>query len=380
MPRVIAAIGRRNRIIKQDLSLFSGNFQILAPAIIRKRLNNYHAALFRTPLYYPSFSIHLLVAATANLARSDQFAQSGGFVSTITIPSLWSKLPRSAVCPSGAPRCGIFLLLCFCIAAGVLAQDNLPPSFEVKVPAAVQALKSGDLDSAEQVFADALRQGIKHPLIYHNLGVIAQLRGKHSEAVTRFRQALALQPNFGPSRLLLGSSLLALRKNAQAVQELKRAVALMPEEPQAHLQLARAHKASNNWIAAVQEFQKLVQLAPQEPEYSYQLGTAWAKLSGWSYSQITSISPDSVRLHQALGQEYVIQGKYEQALAAYQQAARSDPKMPELHLAIALILLEQKRFDQALAEIELELKLLPESKAAADAKAKIEAARAASTP
>jgi tetratricopeptide (TPR) repeat protein len=271
-------------------------------------------------------------------------------------------------------------LLYLCIAARALAQEKLPPSFETKIAAAVQALKSGDLDSAEKVFSDALRQGIKHPLIYHNLGVIAQLRGKHPEAVTRFRQALALQSNFGPSRLLLGSSLLALRKNSQAVQELKRAVALMPEEPQAHLQLARAHKASNNWIAAVQEFQKLVQLAPQEPEYSYQLGTAWAKLSGWSYNQITSINPDSVRLQQALGQEYAIQGKYELALAAYQQAARSDPKMPELHLAIALFFLEQKRFAQALAEIELELKLVPESKAAVDAKAKIEAAIAASAP
>src|SRR5882762_354134 len=380
MHRVTAGIGRRNRIINQDLSLFSGNFQILARTIIRKRLNNYYAAPTRAPLYYPLFSVQLLVAAPANLARSLPFAQSRGFVSTITLSGLWSKTRGFAVCPAKAPRLGIFLLLYFCIAVGALAQENLPPSFETKIAAAVQALRSGDLDSAEQVFSDALRQGIKHPLIYHSLGVIAQLRGKHPEAVTRFRQALALQPNFGPSRLLLGSSLLALKKNAEAVHELKRAVALMPEEPQTHLQLARAHRASNNWIAAVQEFQKLVQLAPQEPEYSYQLGTAWAKLSGWSYSQITSISPDSVRLHQALGQEYLIQGKYEQALAAYQQAARCDSKMPELHLAIALIFLEQKRFDQALAEIELELKLVPESKAAAEAKAKIEAARAASTP
>ena len=348
--------------------------------IIRKRLNNYYAALFRTPLYYPSFSIHLLVAAPGNLARSDPFAQGGGFVSAITFSSLWSKPLRSAVFPLRAPRLGIILLLYFGIAARALAQEKLPPWFETKIPAAVQALKSGDLDSAEDVFSGALRLGIKHPLIYHNLGVIAQLRGKHPEAVTRFRQALALQPNYGPSRLLLGSSLLALRKNSQAVQELKRAVALMPEEPQAHLQLARAYKSSNNWVAAVQEFQKLVQLAPQEPEYSYQLGTAWAKLSGWSYSQITGINPDSARLHQALGQEYAIQGRYELALAAYQQAARSNPKMPELHLAIALILLEQKRFDQALAEIELELKLVPESQAAVDAKAKIEAARAAATP
>jgi tetratricopeptide (TPR) repeat protein len=245
---------------------------------------------------------------------------------------------------------GIILLLFFWIAAGAFAQENLPPSLETKIAAGVQALKSGDLDSAEQVFSDVLRQGIKHPLIYHNLGVIAQLRGKHSEAVTRFHQALALQPDYGPSRLLLGSSLLALRKN------------------------------TDNWMAAVQEFQKLVQLAPQEPEYSYQLGTALAKLSGWSYSQITRINPNSARLHQALGQEYVIQEKYDLAIDAYQQAARSDPKLPEIHLAMALLWLELKKFDEALREVQLELKLVPDSKAAVETKARIEAAMAARTP
>jgi tetratricopeptide (TPR) repeat protein len=180
--------------------------------------------------------------------------------------------------------------------------------------------------------------------------------------------------------LLLGSSLLALRKSTEALRELKRAVTLMPEEPQAHLQLARAYQATDNWMAAVQEFQKLVQLAPQEPEYSYQLGTALAKLSGWSYSQITRINPNSARLHQALGQEYVIQEKYDLAIDAYQQAARSDPKLPEIHLAMALLWLELKKFDEALAEIQLELKLVPESKAAVETKARIEAAMAARTP
>src|SRR5207245_5250291 len=132
---------QRNRIINQDLSLFSGNFQILARTIIRKRLNNYYAAPFRTPLYYPSFSNHLRMSAPANLARSNQFAQSSGFVSTITLSSLCSKPPRPGVCPSRAPRFGIFLLLYFCIATRVLAQENLPPSFETKIAAGVQALK-----------------------------------------------------------------------------------------------------------------------------------------------------------------------------------------------------------------------------------------------
>jgi Flp pilus assembly protein TadD len=210
--------------------------------------------------------------------------------------------------------------------------------------------------------------------------VIAQQRGDHNRAAARFRQAIQLQPSYGPSRLLLGVSLRALGKNAEAVHELERAAKLMPKEPQAHLQLAKAYEASDDRIAAVAELQKLVELFPQEPEYRYQLGMAWTKLSGWSYQKIKQLSPDSARLQQALGREYVVQEKYDLALAAYQRAARQDPKLPEIHLATAVVLLELRRFDEALAEIDLEQKLVPESKAASETRARIQAARASSTP
>lgn len=268
------------------------------------------------------------------------------------------------------------LLLCARI---VTAQENLSPSLEAQVAPGVAALKSGDLEAAERIFSSVLRQGIKHPLVYHNLGVIAQQRGRHVEAVTQFRQALALQPEFGPSHLLLGSSLLVLKKNAEALRELQHAAKLMPEEPQARLQLAKAYEASENWIGAVQQRQKLVEMSPQDPEYSYQLGKAWMRLSGWSYHQISTINPSSARLQQALGQEYAVQEKYDQALAAFQRAAQNDPKLPEIHFAIALMCLQLQRFDEAMTAIQLELNLVPESKAARDAKARIEAARTAAS-
>jgi thioredoxin-like negative regulator of GroEL len=85
-------------------------------------------------------------------------------------------------------------------------------------------------------------------------------------------------------------------------------------------------------------------------------------------------------LQQALGLEYTIQEKYDLALEAYKKAAQANPKLPEIHLGMAVILLELKRFDEALTEIELEQKLVPESKNAADVKAKIEAAKAAQSP
>jgi superkiller protein 3 len=277
-------------------------------------------------------------------------------------------------------RFGIVLFMLFAAGMRTAAQQALPPALEAKIAAAVHELQSGNLDSAQNTFSDVLRQGIKHPLIYHNLGVIALLRDNHPEAVTRFHQALALQPDNGSSRLLLGISLLALRKNAEAVRELKRAVTLLPEEPQAHLQLARAYEGMEDWIGAVQEFQKLAQLAPREPSYSYQLWRAWTKLSDWSYRQILGLNSNSARVQQALGLEYAAQHKYDLALAAYQKAARSDPKLPEIHLAMAQLWLEMKKFDEALSEIGLELELVPESKTAAETKARIETAKAEFSP
>jgi regulator of sirC expression with transglutaminase-like and TPR domain len=123
-----------------------------------------------------------------------------------------------------------------------------------------------------------------------------------------------------------------------------------------------------------------VELAPQEPEYSYQLARAWTKLSGWSYQRIQHLDPKSARLQQGLAQEYAIQEKYDLALQAYKRAAALDPKLPEVHLAMAMILLEMKKFDEALSEIALEQQLIPESKAAAEIRSKIEAARTSSAP
>src|SRR6266542_182739 len=158
----------------------------------------------------------------------------------------------------------LFLFLSF--NGDSFAQQNLPAPLEKLFAKGVEALKSGDLETAEKTFSEALRQGGKHPLVYHNLGVISQQRGDHQRAVAHFRAAIRLQPDYGPSRLLIGAN---------------------------------------------------------------------------------------------------------------QQAARSDPKLPEIHLALALIYLELKRYDDAMEEIDLELKLVPESKTARETKKKIEAAKAA---
>src|SRR2546429_448741 len=97
-------------------------------------------------------------------------------------------------------------------------------------------------------------------------------------------------------------------------------------------------------------------------------------LSFFFFNDTATTEIYTLSLHDALP-IYLAQQKYDLALVAFQRAAEADPKLPEVHLAISAILLEQKKYDQALAEIDAELKLVPQSKAAAELKAKIEDAK-----
>ena len=56
-----------------------------------------------------------------------------------------------------------------------------------------------------------------------------------------------------------------------------------------------------------------------------------------------------------------MQGKSELAVRAFERATQADPNLPEVHLALAQIHLEEKRWAEARQEIERELQLMPES-------------------
>ena len=282
---------------------------------------------------------------------------------------LWLHLPALSI--MNANRNFIASVIWFFLLPGITQAQQPTAQVEKLFASGVQALKDGRLEEAEKTFQQVLRQGGKAAFVHHNLGIIYQQKNEQEKAVAQFREATRLQPDFGEARLLIGHSLLALGKNAEAVRELEQAVRLLPKQPQARIQLAKAYERTNNWFGVVDQFRSLRELEPANAEYAYQLGKAYNQLSEWSYQQIIRVNSGAARLYQTLGQNYLLQGRYEWATLEYQRAINADPKLPELHLALALIFLEQKKLAEAQTEIDLELKLVPESKTALAVKQKI---------
>lgn len=73
------------------------------------------------------------------------------------------------------------------------------------------------------------------------------------------------------------------------------------------------------------------------------------------------MAPQSARLHQMQGHGLRVQGQPDRALQAFARAAEADPSLPEIHLMMAQIHMEQGRYADARREAERELEVVPES-------------------
>jgi tetratricopeptide (TPR) repeat protein len=225
----------------------------------------------------------------------------------------------------------------------------------------VLALKAGDLDEAESAFRAVIEQGGELAQVHNNLGIVYQMRGQHERAVVEFREAARIAGDYPAPRILLGASLLALGQVEEAKVSLEAAVRLAPGEALAHRQLAKAYERSGEWAGAVDQYRTLRKLAPDEPEHLYGLGQAYLRLSETCLRLLHDGHPDSARSHQAQAHSYRLQGRPDLALEAFERAAQADPTLPEVHLAIAQIHVEQKRWAEAHREIEHERAIVPES-------------------
>lgn len=261
------------------------------------------------------------------------------------------------------------------VASARQAPQELAPALATRFSEGVVALSAGQLDSAEAAFRAVIQDGGDRAFVRHNLGIVLQQRGRHADALVEFRTAFRLDPGFGPSHLLAGTSLLALGQAKAAVAELGLASQLMPREPAVHLQRADACERINDVICLTDEYRALIELSPADPEYAYRLGKAYLRLSQWAHTQIQTVDPRAARLSQALGREYLEQGRADLAERAFKDAISRDATLADVHLALARIYLTDGRLDDAARAVAQALVLVPGSKDARALQLKIEAAR-----
>src|SRR5580704_4973654 len=178
---------------------------------------------------------------------------------------------------------------------------------------------------------------------------------RSDEARSEYERATALNPKMSEAFLNLGI-LLTEKDPAAAVPPLRRAVDLLPAQSRPRFLLGLAQERSGDIPAATDSYEAALRLDPRDVETAIHLGNLYVGLKRYSdaeakFRAALELEPKSPQALLGLAQTLDAQKKPE-AAAAYRDYAAVQPNTPGAESRAVHLLIEQKQYDAALAELD----------------------------
>jgi predicted O-linked N-acetylglucosamine transferase (SPINDLY family) len=203
-----------------------------------------------------------------------------------------------------------------------------------------------------------------HAASHFNLGNALHVQGRLLEAVTAYRQALSLQPNFPEAlnNLGLAQAKLGLLHEARAAYE--QALSLRPSFAEAYNNLGNTLHNLGCFDAALGSFQQALALKPNYTEAHNNLGYTLQSQGRLeeamaAYRQALSLSPNFAQAHYNLGNAFQSLDRLDEAVASYRQALALDPNLVGAHYNLGNALQSRGDLDAAIALYQHALALNP---------------------
>ncbi|MGO9123882.1 MAG: tetratricopeptide repeat protein [Terriglobales bacterium] len=184
------------------------------------------------------------------------------------------------------------------------------------------------------------------------------------EAIVAYQQAAALTPKDPEPHLAAGALLEKANHFADAEQEYKHALAIDAASSEALIGLANIYTRGNRFLDAQQMLEKLVALQPGDVQAQLQLSRVLV-LMGKNDEAVASaqaaskLAPGNPKIQRELADLYMSAKKYEQAEPLYRSLLTTRPEA-DLHHALGVALLKQRKFPEAEQEFLAAVKLKPD--------------------
>ena len=234
---------------------------------------------------------------------------------------------------------------CLAMLAGALifvsesgAQTPADAAVRVHAQRANEALQAGKPDKAIPEFDAIVALDPKNVDAQANLGVLLYFSKQFDPALMHLRAALALQPDLGKIRGLLGLCELSLGKRQEATADLKAALPQLDEPPfakQVGLVLVELQTSAGDHAAAAETAQLLRSRQPSDPEVLYACYRTSTDLAGEALLGLSLDAPASGQMQQAIAHELLRVRDIPAAIASFRRAVAADPKLPGIHFELA---------------------------------------------
>lgn len=226
---------------------------------------------------------------------------------------------------------GLLPVVLLAALAGSSAGQAVPEA-EAQFNVGLAHLREGRAELALQAFKEAIRRDPKNPYFHKGLGQAYASQNRFKEALAEFRKALELNPYYVDVRNDLGAALVLMGKREEGKKEFLMAFndPTNPTPEVSSRNLGEAYFEERNFGQALNWFQTSLQRNKKYPD-----------------------------AHVGVADCLVALGRVEEAIAQLELAAKEVPDEPSVMLALGEIYYRVGRFTEARAQLEQAVKKDP---------------------
>jgi len=223
------------------------------------------------------------------------------------------------------------------------------------------------LDDAITHYREAVR--IKPDFVdaHTNLGNVLLLQGRTQEAIVQLRLALRYAPDSAKAHNNLGNALAKVTGQLpEAIGLFQEALRRKPNYSEARSNLGGALAAAGRYLEAIAEYEAVLRLDPDNAQAHYNLGNSLARMPGLLPEAISHFQtalkhePDNVQARNNLGGALVAMGRPAEAITEFEAALRVYPDFADAHYNLATLLGRMpERLGEAITHLQTTVRLKP---------------------
>ena len=189
-------------------------------------------------------------------------------------------------------------------------------------------LQNNRIEEAKDDYVNAYKNDAQDPEILYALGRFCYLQGDHDNAMSKFCQAIELNPEHSLSHLGKGLAHEGRGEIPEAIEEYKRVIQV-EKHPVALKRLGILHCKQSNYSAAFEHLQQASQLGDESDGLLFYLGLAAANIEKFEIglrtweklfernSEDKKLELNIFRAHYLLGQQCITEGRYMDAISEW---------------------------------------------------------------
>ncbi|MBV8132837.1 MAG: glycosyltransferase family protein [Alphaproteobacteria bacterium] len=161
------------------------------------------------------------------------------------------------------------------------------------------------------------------PEFHNNIGGAYHIFGKLDKAISHFRRALALNPNFVEAHFNLGKALYVQGDINEAIEQYQRVITIKPDHVVAYNNLASTLYECGKYDQAIVHYQRALSLEPGNSEVFFNLGLVLRAQGHLDeavthYRRAVALRPDFAEAHTNIGQALLLSGRFEEGWKEYE--------------------------------------------------------------